>query len=531
MFIDARDLPDNSQIECDVCIVGSGPAGITLASELAGTGARVWLVESGGLTLQSDTQTSNVAEQLGLPVEIVDSQIRQFGGTSNVWGGFLGRAVRLKPLDRIDFEARDWVPNSGWPFKYRELVPFYERACKFLNRIPWGYFNEDQHYGQLLRVFRDDVLRTTIYQLPKPVRFGQRHRNWLVNSQDIRVLLRSRAIEIEEAESVSTVKSIHVVTSTGEIHRLSASYFVLACGGIENPRLLLVSTRKRPCGVGNEHDLVGRYYMQHPKGRHGFVYLSKNSSARLYAGRYRPNTYRLQAGVSVSERVQRRDRLLNHCVMLIPTLSFTESYVAEKFRELRSAWREGRRGTELFRGALDFSIDVSRIAAPSLKRVMKNSFPLRTTQFRVINHMEQFPDAESKVDLSDEKDNFGIRRVRMNWQIHPLEKSSLCSLHELLHDNLERHGMGKLQSDLDPKMPDWPVSTSSSHHMGTTRMHSDPRQGVTDGNCRVHSVQNLFIAGSSVFPTSGHANPTLTIVALSIRLADHLKALLKRSTR
>lgn len=144
-----------------------------------------------------------------------------------------------------------------------------------------------------------------------------------------------------------------------------------------------------------------------------------------------------------------------------------------------------------------------------------------------MNHMEQIPDRDSRVDLSEQKDTFGVPQLRIDWRIHDVEKSCLCRLHELLRDNLERYGMGTLESELDPHMQAWPVSNSSSHHMGTTRMHAEPHQGVTDGNCRVHSVHNLYIAGSSLFPTCGYANPTLTIVGLSIRLADHLKELLE----
>ncbi len=526
MIIDSRDLSDSSQIDCDICIVGTGPAGITLANELAGTGVQVCLAESGGLTRKSETQTSSVAEELGNSVEVVDFQTRHFGGASNAWGGLLGRSMRLKQLDPIDLEARDWVPNSGWPLEYGDLDPFYERAYKLLNHIPQEAFTADQHHGQLLRAFHDDVMRTTIYHLPKPIRFGKRFRSSLALAQNIRVLLHSPVVEIEEAESESKIKFAHVVTPAGHTHRIAARCFALACGGLENPRLLLGSTRKRLCGVGNEHDLVGRYYMQHPKGRHGFILLNKGNNAHLYTGGYQPNSCRVHAGVSISEHVQRRDRLLNHCVMLFPALSLTESYASERFRELRRAWREGRHGIELIRQAFDPAVDWPKAASPALKGLMRH-FAFGTTQLRAMNHMEQIPDAESRVELSEERDSFGVQKLRTNWRIHPVEKDCLYRFHALLQGNLERYDMGHLDSKLDPHMQDWPVASPANHHMGTTRMHNDPRQGVTDSNCRIHSVQNLFVAGSSVFPTSGHANPGLTIVAMSIRLADHLKALMK----
>ena len=527
MFIDSRELSDHAQIDCDICIVGSGPAGITLANELVGSGAQVCLVESGGLSRQSETQTPILAEQVGIRVEVLNYRTRYFGGASNAWGGFLRKSIGLKPLDPIDFKARGWVPNSGWPFEYAELEPFYERACKLLNHISWEDFNADRHPVRLLRAFHDDVLHTTIFHLPKPVWFGKRFRSSFARAENIRVLLHSRAVEIEEDDE-SKVNSIHVVTSAGQTHRLFAKYFVLACGGLENPRLLLVSTGKHSCGVGNKHDLVGRYYMQHPKGRHGFVFLRTSGNADLYAGRYQPNNCRLHAGVSISEDVQRREQLLNHCVRLLPAFSLTDSYASEIARALRGARGEGRR-IEMLRRAFYLTIEWPRVAAPALKRAMRH-FPSGTTQLRVMNHMEQIPDAENRVELSEQRDLFGVQQLRINWRINPVEKSSLNRLHALLRDNLQRYGMGMLETELDPYMHDWPVASSANHHMGTTRMHSNPQRGVTDGNCRVHSVQNLFIAGSSVFPTSGHANPTLTIVALSIRLADHLKALLKSST-
>lgn len=516
MLIDANELPENSQIDCDICIIGAGPAGITIASELADTSMRVCLVESGGPDPLHSVEELNVAEQVGLPVDLAKFRRHAFGGASNWWGGRRGRWFRLKPMDPIDFASRPWIPNSGWPFEHHELAPYLERASEILNGS--GDFSLDAHRDHLVPEFHNKELRTSIFQRSRPVRFGRHYRALLAGSTNVRVYFHGRITEIEEASSSPVVRYVHLAAYSGRTHRIAAKYFVLACGGLENPRLLLVSKRKAAAGIGNEHDLVGRFYMQHPKGLHGVAILKRKPlRGPLYTGGYLVDDIKMCGAVSFSDELQRKEKLLNHCIVFYPIFALAETHAPEAY------WALYRMLHGLNHNSRHEFLRFAGVATFLLKRAVKD---LRLyTIFRVFNQMEQIPLPESRLDLSDHKDRFGVNQLRTDWRIDCREKESLCRLHRLVQEKLALQQAGSLESELDPLADAWPIVRDSAHHLGTTRMHADPKRGVTDPNGRVHSVRNLYVSGGSVFPTSGHANPTLTIVALAVRLADHLKGL------
>jgi choline dehydrogenase-like flavoprotein len=519
MLIDANELPDNSRTDCDICIAGSGPAGITLAVELAGTRQRVCLVEGGGLSPSAAVPASRVAEQLGTLLDPVTFQRHVFGGGSTQWGGLSGRWFRARPLDPIDFEARPWIANSGWPFGYDELRPFFESAGRILN-LPSAEDGCLKAEPQgVAPEFHNDELRTTVFLIAKPRRFGREYRPILAQAPNVQVLFHGRVIEIEEDPISPVIRHFRFATPTGKTHTISAKYFVLACGGLENPRLLLVSKRKMTAGIGNQRDQVGRYYMQHPRGLHGVAVLNHESlRAPLYTSSDDlGGDLRISGGISFSEGFQRRHGMLNHCIMFRPIFSLSESHVSQLYRATQRAWHcsdwsAGRRELR----------ELARFGAAALKRTFQGH---GGKVLGVLNHMEQIPKPESRLELSTSRDRFGVQQLRIDWRIDPLEMRSLCRLHEVVRDRLAATGAGTFESQLDRLSDDWPIVQDSAHHMGTTRMHLDPRQGVTDAQGRVHEVQNLFVSGSSLLPTSGYANPTLTIVALAIRLAEHLKSL------
>ncbi len=518
MLIDANELAEDSCITCDICIAGSGPAGMTIARELAHTRLQVCLIESGGLSPQNASPAFNIAEQLGIPLDPL--QRHCFGGASNWWGGMRGTWFRSKPLDPIDFEARPWVPNSGWPVNYDELVPLFERARDTLNVPHFHDLALEAVRERLAPEFCNGELHTTIFQMSRPMRFGRHYRSLFLGSRNVRIYLHSRVVEIVEDPSSPVVRHLHVATDNGRSHRVLAKHFVLACGGLENTRLLLASKRKAESGIGNEHDLVGRYYMQHPKGLCGVAFLNRKSlRTPLYTRGCHANGVKLHGGISFSEELQRRENLLNHCVWFKPIFSLSESHAALAFRAAHRAWHDSECFHFWQREFLDHAIRGAKVFGCALRDTSVS------TVFAVSNHMEEVPTPESRLDLSERRDQFGVPQLRTHWRIDPLAKESLCRLHKLVNDKLAFQRVGRLESDLDPFADGWPVSADAAHHLGTTRMHADPKRGVTDSHGRVHGVHNLYISGGSVFPTSGHANPTLTIVALAIRLADHLKGL------
>jgi choline dehydrogenase-like flavoprotein len=520
MFVDATQLEDDTQLDCDICIIGAGPAGIVLAHGLAEAGLRICLTEAGGLSPESEHPILSLAEQLGYPI-VVNPGTKYFGGMTNAWGGMRSLYVRLLPFDPIDFEARSWVPHSGWPITYREFKPFYEGACNVMNGIPRNGFDVEGHRKWFLPAFNDEVLRSNLSYLVRPIRFGKRYRESLGQAPNVRVLLNSCATEIEESRSERTVNVIHARARNGRKHRFAAGTFVLACGGLETTRLLLASKGKHAAGVGNQHDLVGRFYMQHPKGSHGHMALRRHTHPHGYVKGFEVEGRLLQACVAFAEERQRREGLLNHRADLAPILQLTESRAARLYSQLRANWREGRRGRALRRGAAAAAIDMPQMTGATCKSILR-SLPQGSLHYRLINHLEQVPDPESRIMLAGTTDRYGVPELRTDWRINAEEKRSLCRLHELIGDNLRRYKIGSLQSRLDSEMDIWPIASSSSHDLGTARMHDNPRRGVTNAEGRVHSVENLYVVGGALFPTGSNANSTLTIIALALRMVSHL---------
>jgi choline dehydrogenase-like flavoprotein len=367
-------------------------------------------------------------------------------------------------------------------------------------------------------IFRTSELDSAYVHWPRrPLRFATPFITAAKSSRNMRVALYANVTEIGINLSGRLVDRLVVRTTNGRRLFIRPKVAILACGGIENPRLLLASNRQRPEGIGNRSGQVGRYYMDHPKGRCGIVHL-RPSVRRLphpayWTGRQRA----VRLGVRLSDSAQERFRTLNSYVRFRPILE-REGAGIEALRQLaRRRWHAvGDR--RVLGGLLTHPADVTAFAWFALR----NKGSLRAME--IDNYMEQEPRPENRVCLSQKRDRFGARLARLDWSISEYDKRTMRILHAALDRELRRRSIGWIDSPLlSDESGDWPIRQDASHHMGTTRMGVDPRTSVVDRNCRVHGIENLYIAGSSVFPTSGYANPTLTIVALALRLADHVK--------
>ena len=261
MFIDARKLPQDSRLTADLAIIGAGPAGITLARSMIGRATRVCLVEAGGTALDGPTQALYEGENVGIEYPLAGSRLRYFGGSSNHWGGW---CLTLHP---IDLEQRDWLPDSGWPLGFDELQRYYEAAsvivevspARFSDRVYW-----QEKTGEDLREMPSGRMDLAFIQFSPPTRFGQRYGDELKAAANIDVLLNANVTNIGATQDGQSVQRLDIATLNGLRHRVDAKAFVLATGGLENPRLLLLSNDVLPAGLGNQHDLVGRYFMEHP---------------------------------------------------------------------------------------------------------------------------------------------------------------------------------------------------------------------------------------------------------------------------
>ena len=530
-FIDARHI-EAKTVDADVCIVGAGAAGIAIATELLGQSCRVTLLESGDLKFRHRPQSLYQGEQIGLPnFSTARSRFRTFGGSTTRWGG------QCRPLDALDFQPRPGIPHSGWPFGAAHLEPYYRHAQAVCQLGPFEYQPSAWRSSDGGALPLDGAqLDTKIYQFSWPMDLGKVYHSALARSDNVTVYLNANVIEIESDESAQNVTSLVVATFNSKRIRFTASAYVLACGGIENARLLLASNRIARQGLGNQHDLVGRFFMDHAYFLVGHFEPATASCDQSYYviedyGRV-GREQKINAAFALSERIRRDERLNGTAIYFVrrPAYKTSPEYLSRggmSFIHLVDVLRnhdlpDGNLGRHL----RNIAVGAREVAVSLGRQLIEIARPRPRLALRAV--LETTPNPESRVTLGIRRDFFGMPRVRVNWQINARDMRGLARLLEVMRQEFERCHIGRLVEYLSMGNNGWPISmTGGKHHMGTTRMHDDPRQGVVDSDCRVQGVSNLYVAGSSVFPTGGYANPTLTIVALALRLAEHLKRRLR----
>jgi choline dehydrogenase-like flavoprotein len=532
MLVDARHLADGTTIDADVCIVGAGPAGLTLARELIDTRLTVCLLESGGREPDAATQALDAGENVGYPYyPLHTARSRSLGGSSVLWhvpreGEDVG--ARMRPLDPIDFEQREWIAYSGWPFGYDHLEPYYRRAQAVCRIEPASYDPGSWTEATRRPLPLGDDVQTILYKIAPRDLFVRVYPEEVGRADNITTYLHASVLEIETHESGDRATHVRVATRLGNRFRVRATMFVLAAGGIETPRLLLLSRSTHPEGLGNRHDLVGRFFMEHPHFWSGVVVPGDPAifeRTAFYNDIHLVNRVAVVGKLALSDATLRRERLLNQNVQLMPvhrpdpfryrTLDAAPIVAAKAMARGHITPSHARR---VVGGWRDIGAVVFRKLRPAPA----------TRVFVLANMTEQVPNRDSRVMLGSECDPFGQPHVRLDWRIAPQDVRSAVRTQEILGAALERAGIGRLHRDLLDDTPP-PGTHGGYHHMGTTRMHVDPSQGVVDADCRVHGMANVYIAGSSVFPTGGYANPVLTTIALTLRLADHVKARLERA--
>jgi choline dehydrogenase-like flavoprotein len=525
MFIDARTLSSQERIDADVCIIGGGAAGITVAREFLGSDLRVCLLESGGFEFDNATQSLYEGENVGFPYyDLRVLRLRFFGGTTNHWGGW------CRPLDPIDFEARTGIPQSGWPFDREYLEPFYRRAHDVCEAGPYEYDPDIWASESQPRLpLPEEQFMTAVMRRSPPTRFGQTYRDEIDRSSNVRAYLNANVVEIQADAEVRNVSSVRVVTLTGTQFSVQARTFILATGAIENARLLLASNGVQRAGLGNGNDLVGRHFMEHlmlPGAM--FLPSDRDRSLELY---FEPlsESVRGTGFLRVAPSLMRAEQLLNTRILMMSgvaqELAMKDSEGVLSATMLWSAVRSGRAPENFSSHVFNVISDLDKIAIYSYRRAFRDA----AAPVTLLHQIEQAPNPDSRVMLGTERDELGVPRVRLQWKFGDLERRTLQRVNEALAAQVGQAGLGRIQI-VDDDDTGWPPGVRGSwHQMGTTKMSVSPSQGVVDPDCRVHGIGNLFIAGSSVFPTSGTTNPTLTIVALALRLSDHIKGLFRRS--
>jgi choline dehydrogenase-like flavoprotein len=491
MFVDGRTLEPRSTLEADVCIAGGGAAGMTIALDLRASGLSVILLESGGFRREAETQRLSDGKMVGIDTwNMRRMRVRALGGATGHWEGW------CRPLMGQDFEPRDYVPYSGWPIRYADLVPWYRRACQTLEigAYAWNAMTRAKAMGRAVLPVGPSI-HQRYYQFSVPTRFARVYGAALQKAGDVRVVAHANVTDVRLESGHDRVDSLTCRTLEGGTFHVQANRYVLALGGIENARVLLASRSQQPEGVANGHDVVGRYFMEHP---HYYGCVRLVHSAKLDLAFFRRDISDLKrangtavpvlGALGLAAEVSQREKLLN----------FSATFQAASEKNNTGALSAGTAQVLLMRGRGDFQASDLSVRA------------------------EQSPVAESRVTLIDQVDPLGMPRTALDWRIAPDDDIQLRRALVILARELGASGIARAWIPGDASRFVWRPSPGG-HHMGTTRMGSDPLTSVVDADCRTHQVENLYIAGSSVFPTGGEANPTLTIVALAHRLADTLK--------
>lgn len=540
MLIDANELASGSVIQTQICIIGGGAAGITMGLTFEKAGIDTVILESGSYVRDEATADLYRGPSVGIPYDFSDgTRSRYLGGSSNCWGGF------CRPWDQIAFEHRPWVNASGWPIGRAELEPYYQRSHAVLH-VPSDDYKLQDWVGQTGEAtrgkstglsskaasypFDPDKIEEIISQYSPPLKLGEAYREDLKAARHVKLYLKANVVEIQCNPWGGAVESVKVRTLKGVSATVQAKVFVLASGGIENARLLLASNRQQSAGIGNRYDLVGRYFQDHPRFLNGIVEFAEPYRHNpLFDIKFHCIVNKVNiGGVDISGQMRIPYKVQEERGLLDAQMWFRSLYAGEGTNVVRALYRLRQRVRGKWSPLVGLSEDLGLIFShpmDSLAYTVAHS----TGSLKMVRHVtmeliaEPEPDPNSRVMLSDDLDALGMRRTKIDWRLSQRVKDTVDTSFELLARELEDKKIAKVT--LGPRINDvgWPADMEGTyHHMGTTRMSDSPREGVVDRDCKIHGMDNFYIAGSSVFPTSSSNNPTMTLIALALRLSDHL---------
>jgi choline dehydrogenase-like flavoprotein len=547
MLLDSTDFPEGHEIRADLVIVGAGAAGIAMALDLIGSDLSVLLLESGGLEEEPASQDlyagSVVDERLHSPPDRYRQ--RRLGGTTTIWGG------RCMPFDPIDFEQRDFVPGSGWPITRSDLDPFYPHSNALCEAGAFAY-TTDAAFGAAARPIIEgfespDFSTYRLERFSCPTNFAVRYAHKLKDKHNVQVVLHANLVQIVLDESGNHVSHLLLRSLSGRRLTARAGRYVLATGGLETARLLLANRDRHAKGIGNEHDVVGRYYMCHVAGTIGAIQFACPASDVHRGYRMSADGVYCRQRFALEESAQRRERIGNfvarlhhpritdpaHRSSVLSLLYLAKPLIPYEYQQRLHGDEAASSGVWLrhLMNVMSGPVEAAGFALHMVRDRMlaERKFPSiiinsKANLYSIDFHAEQYPNSASRVLLGDTMDAFGMPRIRIDWRYTPEDVQTVSRALAILARDFAASRVGRL--DYDPARVETEMTRYGAyggHHIGTARMGSDPRSSVVDSNCRLHAVNNLYIAGSAVFPTSSQANPTLTIVALALRLASHLR--------
>ena len=487
----------------DVAIVGAGVAGITLALALS-TRNRVLLLEGGATDFTGESQDLYAGDITGRAYFPLDEcRMRFFGGTSNVWSGW------CQTLEPMDFIRRDHVPHSGWPIGHHDIAPYFERAAAILD-IDTKLAIEAPYRGLFdTALVSRSGLKAHRFLWSAPTRFGEKFHDEIAGTANITCLTGANLTDLRLDDDLGTVRALAVTGFDGSRRSFAARRVVLAAGGLENPRILLNCNKQIAAGIGNQHDLVGRFFAEHPHHFVGQIVFEDAVRERITGAlTYKEMTEKphFYLFYGATEAFVEEHDVLNFGLRVLPDIRPADGTFGDRLKRAVCGPDWLGRGIDLVR--------------------------FQRYPYCAEGHLhvttDQAPNPDSRVRLSDKTDPFGWRRIALDWRMSALDRRTIAAAATHIAARFARRDLGRMKIarwvfDSDSAFPGpGQDEVAGNHHMGTTRMADDPKQGVVDRNAKVHGISNLYIAGSSIFPTYGQVNPTLPLTQLTLRLADHL---------
>lgn len=530
-IINDSKIENNSILSSDICIIGSGMSAQILTSKLKNR--KITMVESGKLHFDEDIQKLNQFEQVGINFrKNYQNRIRQLGGSGNLW------ANQLMIFKEEDIKNRDWVTKDfSWPFSFEELKNLYEDVIKniYKNNFKFSNIFDPKKSIKKENFLENEFIKSEVFEFnqhfwPSRVEKFNLKSNFtkeILHSKNLNFLESFTATDLYINENSKVVESIKI-QSKNKTCKIKSNLFVLACGAVENARILL-NNQKNIKLLENEN--IGKYFMDHPRITLGTIKSKKKLPLSILFG-IKYKNYDIRKSISLSKKFRLDNNILDGYAFIDPKYTDNDELIFENFLsefkkliKLNGFPKINLKNLSIKEIIEQIYLKLSpQISNSTINVLLRNFFERKNYYFSFdemcINYQsEQFPNCESKIYLSDKKDHFDQNLAIIDWKLNEIDYRTHAIFVKNLKDKFNSHNFLNFNENKNKKI------TDASHHSGTTRMSLDKSDGVVDKNCKVHDINNLYISGSSVFRSSGSINPGLTNMAISNRLGNYIQNL------
>ena len=521
-------------IDFDLCIIGAGMNGQIIANHLKKKKIKIALIDSGDFKFDYAIQKSGSHTSTGISYPTEDTikdhktkSVKQFGGSANQWSN------QTMFFTKNEIEDRPWLASDlKWQISYNELGTYYKKILKLLfsNSIGTKPENLPNVTDYKESYFDNTFLNNNIFDFPnsfhpkkiQKFNYKSKFSKKLINAHNIKIFTKYTATNFTFDENKKSILNVEI-KSLKNTHHIKSKIFILCAGGIENPRILLNNIKNNTL---LKNELIGKYFMEHPITKIGTIHLKKEVPLSTFFTIFK-NNYNYRKGIRFTEVQQKQNKILNSHIFINPV--FEENNYA-KIRKIIKTLLKIKRPTNIILKNLSINNLLENIYFAPTKNTNffinnfirlyfnKISHNFTFTKLEVMYHGEQSPNISSKVYLNDSKDINNLNNMNIEWKLNHHDYNSIDHFKNYFINNPSDLFLFSDDSSAEIK--------SQNHKTGTTRMGDNKLDGVVDKNCKIFDINNLYVSGSSVFRTSGSANPGITEMAISLRLAEHLDNLL-----